>query len=150
MIGHAHCSVLVVPRNTETTGRRFVLATDGSRYADAATDIGGSLAKILGAPVTAVSVTLPSQSAQRHEEARSAANRAAAYLASHGLATEAETRHGRPDEAIVEIATARQADLIVVGSHGRTGLERAMLGSVSERVIDTASVPVLVAKAADR
>jgi len=147
VIGHAHCSVLVVPRNTETTGRRFVLATDGSSYADAATNIGGSLAKILGAPVTALSVTLPSQSAQRHEEARSAANRAAAFLASHGLATEAETRHGRPDEAIVATATAKQADLIVVGSHGRTGLERAMLGSVSERVIDTTSVPVLVAKA---
>lgn len=147
VIGHAHCSVLVVPRNTETTGRRFVLATDGSSYADAATNIGGSLAKILGAPVTALSVTLPSQSAQRHEEARSAANRAAAFLASHGVATEAETQHGRPDEAIVATATAKQADLIVVGSHGRTGLERAMLGSVSERVIDTTSVPVLVAKA---
>jgi nucleotide-binding universal stress UspA family protein len=146
VIGHAHCSVLVVPRNTETTGRRFVLATDGSRYADAATDIGGSLATILGAPVTAVSVTLPSQSAQRHEEARSAARRAASYLANHGLEADAETRHGRPDEAIVETANARQADLIVVGSHGRTGLERAMLGSVSERVIDNSAVPVLVAK----
>ncbi|MCK7577522.1 MAG: universal stress protein [Chromatiales bacterium] len=81
VIGHAHCSVLVVPRNTETTGRRFVLATDGSPYAEAATAMAGSLAKILGAPVSALSVTLPSQSAQRHEEARSAANRAAAFLA---------------------------------------------------------------------
>jgi nucleotide-binding universal stress UspA family protein len=36
--------------------------------------------------------------------------------------------------------------LIVVGSHGRTGLERTMLGSVSERVLDAASTAVLVAK----
>jgi nucleotide-binding universal stress UspA family protein len=146
VIGHAHCSVLVVPRNTEITGRRFVLATDGSIFADAATGIAGSLAKILGAPVSAISVTLPSQSAQRHEEARSASNRAAAFLASHGIATEAEVLHGRPDEVIVQTAVAKQADLIVVGSHGRTGLERAMLGSVSERVIDATSTAVLVAK----
>jgi SulP family sulfate permease len=147
VIGHAHCSVLVVPRNAETTGRRFILATDGSQHSDNATAMAGSLAKILGAPVSALSATLPSQSAQRHEEARSAANRAAAYLASHGLATESETQHGRPDEVIVQTAVAKQADLIVVGSHGRTGLTRAMLGSVSERVIDTTSVSVLVAKA---
>jgi SulP family sulfate permease len=146
VIGHAHCSVLVVPRNTEITGRRFVLATDGSLFADAATDIAGSLAKILGAPVSAISVTLPSQSVQRHEEARSASNRAAAFLASHGITTEAEVLHGRPDEVIVQAAVAKQADLIVVGSHGRTGLERTMLGSVSERVIDAASTVILVAK----
>jgi nucleotide-binding universal stress UspA family protein len=54
--------------------------------------------------------------------------------------------HGRPDEVIVETTIAKKADLIVIGSHGRTGLDRVMLGSVSERVIDAASTAVLVAK----
>ena len=148
VIGHAHCSVLVVPRNADPVGQRIVLATDGSVYADAATAMAGSLARILGAPVTTVSATLPSQSTQRHEEAREAANRAAVFLTSHGIDAEAVVYPGRPDEVIIETAAAKKADLIVVGSHGRTGLERAMLGSVSERVLDAASTVVLVAKVA--
>ncbi|MBI3575537.1 MAG: sulfate permease [Gammaproteobacteria bacterium] len=146
VIGHAHCGVLVVPRNAEVTGQRLVLATDGSVYADAATAMAGSLAKILAAPVSALSVTLPSQSAQRHEEARVAANRAAAFLKNHELDAEAVVYHGRPDEVIVKTAIAKKADLIVIGSHGRTGIDRVMLGSVSERVIDATSTAVLVAK----
>ena len=126
-------------------GRRFVLATDGSPYADTATAVAGSLAKILDAPVSALSVTLPSQSAQRHEEARSAANRAAAFLASHGLTAEAETRHGRPDEAIVQTAVDRQADLIVVGSHGRHGLA-LLLGSTASSVVHHAKCDVLAVR----
>jgi len=146
VIGHAHCAVLVVPRNVEITGQRLVLATDGSAYADAATAMAGSLAKIFAAPVSALSVTLPSQSDRRHEEARVAANRAATFLKSHELDAEAVVYHGRPDEVIVETTMAKKADLIVIGSHGRTGLDRVMLGSVSERVIDAASTAVLVAK----
>ena len=53
---------------------------------------------------------------------------------------------GRPDEVIIETTAAKKADMIVVGSHGRTGLERTMLGSVSERVLDATSTTVLVAK----
>jgi SulP family sulfate permease len=146
VIGHAHCSVLVVPRHAEIKGQRFVLATDGSAYADAATALAGSFAKILAAPVSVLSVMLPSQSAQRHEEARAAADRAAQFLASHGVDAEAVATPGRPDEVIVETTATKKADLIVVGSHGRTGLERTMLGSVSERVIDTAATAILVAK----
>jgi len=146
VIGHAHCSVLVVPRNADSIGQRIVLATDGSAYAEAATAMAGSLARILDAPVTAVSVTLPSQSAQRHEEARAAANRAAAFLTSYNIDADAVVYPGRPDEVIIETAATKKADLIVVGSHGRTGLERTMLGSVSERVLDAASTAVLVAK----
>ena len=146
VIGHAHCSVLVVPRDTETSGRRLVLATDGSRYAEAATTLAATFAKILQAPVTAVSAISPSHSPERQEEGVAAASRAARFLAEHGIPSEPEVLHGRADEMIVQSAASRNADLIVLGSHGRTGLQRAMLGSVSERVIDAASTPVLVVK----
>ena len=46
----------------------------------------------------------------------------------------------------IEIAKDRRADLIVLGSHGRTGIERLLMGSVTERVIVLASCPVLVVK----
>lgn len=53
-------------------------------------------------------------------------------------------RHHAPGEGIVELATEREADLIIVGSHGRTGLKRVLLGSVAERVVRLSRMPVLV------
>lgn len=51
---------------------------------------------------------------------------------------------GRPVESIVQYAGENGCDLIVVGSHGRSGIQRALLGSVAEGVIRHASVPVLI------
>jgi uncharacterized protein len=50
-------------------------------------------------------------------------------------------------EAIIETAKQKKADFIVVGSHGMTGLERLLMGSVTERVIGYSEVAVLVVKA---
>ncbi len=50
---------------------------------------------------------------------------------------------GVPYLQIVEVAKQQQADLIVIGTHGRTGLSHMMLGSVAERVVRTSEVPVL-------
>lgn len=55
-------------------------------------------------------------------------------------------RHDSPGQALVEAAGAREADLIIVGSHGRTGLRRVLLGSVAERVVRLAQCPVLVVR----
>ena len=56
-------------------------------------------------------------------------------------------REGFPDTAIVEAGKELHADLIVTGSHGRTGLSRLFIGSIAERVVRLADVPVLVARA---
>lgn len=53
---------------------------------------------------------------------------------------------GRPDREIVLLAGAIGADLIVMGTHGRTGLERVFLGSVAERVLRAAPCPVLAVR----
>lgn len=54
---------------------------------------------------------------------------------------------GRPADVIVDHARAVKADLIVMGSLGRTGLERLLVGSVAERVVRLAPCPVLVVRA---
>jgi nucleotide-binding universal stress UspA family protein len=54
--------------------------------------------------------------------------------------------NGSPAEEIVRVASAEKADLIVVGTHGRHGLSRALLGSVAEQVLRTAPVPVLAVR----
>jgi len=56
------------------------------------------------------------------------------------------TRIGRPAEEILDLAREVGADLIFVGSHGKTGLERVLLGSVSERVVREARCPVMIAR----
>jgi nucleotide-binding universal stress UspA family protein len=61
-----------------------------------------------------------------------------------GLSVEAELRQGRAWREIDAVAKERDVDLIVVGSHGRHGLPRALLGSVAEKVVRTAPCPVLV------
>jgi nucleotide-binding universal stress UspA family protein len=56
---------------------------------------------------------------------------------------------GAPAEQIVKAVTQRGADLVVIGTHGRRGLPRMLLGSVAERVTRTCPVPVLTVPAED-
>jgi nucleotide-binding universal stress UspA family protein len=63
------------------------------------------------------------------------------------VAVKAFVMSGRSADAIIEIARDKNADLIVLGSHGRTGLEKLLMGSVAERVIVLSSCAVLVVKA---
>lgn len=53
---------------------------------------------------------------------------------------------GDPRDVILEVAEAQRADLIVIGTHGRRGLSRLVLGSVAESVVRTAACPVLTVR----
>jgi len=57
-----------------------------------------------------------------------------------------EITTGHPAEAIVRTAEARKADLIVMGTHGRTGLQHVLLGSTAEKVVRLAPCPVLTVR----
>ena len=57
---------------------------------------------------------------------------------------------GPPAETIVRIAQEQAADLIVMGTHGRTGLQHALLGSVAEKVVRLAACPVLTVRDTSR
>jgi nucleotide-binding universal stress UspA family protein len=58
-------------------------------------------------------------------------------------------RCGRPAEEIVKVAESEFADLIVMGTHGRRGLRRLMLGSVAQQVVATAPCPVVTVRMKD-
>lgn len=75
-----------------------------------------------------------------------AASSAAGQLADRGLTVTTELRHGGPAQEILAAAEEWQADLIVLGSRGLTGLERFVMGSVAENVAKHARRPVLVAR----
>ncbi len=68
----------------------------------------------------------------------------AQHLCEEGLAVETVVRLGNPVDEILDQALINRADLIIMTTHGRTGLARWVLGSVAERVARAASVPVLL------
>jgi len=66
-----------------------------------------------------------------------------------GIETHGVVRRGAPHEAILDYATEHGVEVIVMATHGRTGVERVLLGSVTERVVRAAPVPVLTVRAAE-
>ena len=63
-----------------------------------------------------------------------------------GLEGEIVVVHGVPFHEIIETAKAQQVALIIMGTHGRTGFQHVLLGSVAEKVVRLAPCPVLVAR----
>ncbi len=144
VLGHAPCNVLVVSPEVSTAFRDILVATDGSRYSKAAVREAISIAKRCNSRLIAVSV------AHSDEELKSAQDNVqmASELASQeGLKIEGAAVIGKSYEVIVDMAKQKQVDLIVVGSHGRRGLERLLMGRVTERVIGHSGTAVLVIKA---
>ena len=72
----------------------------------------------------------------------------AEYARKEGVEAEGLVLTGFADEAIIEAAKQRRADLIVMGTHGRRGAARLFLGSVASRVISTAPCPVMTVRSA--
>jgi nucleotide-binding universal stress UspA family protein len=145
-IGHGHCSVLVVPRAAEMWTRRVLIGTDGSRYGDAAAVAAGAVARVCALPVTVVGAMVPSHSEARQEDGRRAVERTVRLLQKDGIETDGVVAPGEADSVIIATAQSRGADLIVLGSYGRTGLGRTLVGSVCERVIGQASCAVLAVR----
>lgn len=152
MVGHATaqvaglapCPVLMVPRAGELWQRRILLASDGSEACAPAEALAIDLARLCQLPLTLISVVSPSHNAERKAIAQTALDRLLARVQAAGLEGEALLAEGRPEEVVVNTAGDRGADLIVVGSRGRTGLKRLLLGSVSERIMGLAQGPVLI------
>lgn len=67
-------------------------------------------------------------------------------LAAEGVDVETRLAEGIPYQTVVDYAKEWGADLIVMGTHGRSGLQRAFIGSVAERVVRLAHCPVLVSR----
>jgi nucleotide-binding universal stress UspA family protein len=118
-----------------------------SRFSDAAAVSAAKIAECCTAPITVVSALVPSHSEQRQQEGREAVERTTAQLRQDGLDVEGVALPGEADEVIIKLAEDKGADLIVVGTYGRTGFGKVLLGSVSERVIGKAKCAVLVVKA---
>lgn len=81
------------------------------------------------------------------EEAKALVNRVAEMARNEGITAEAITPVGRSHNIIIETAGGRGVDLIVMGTYGKTGIKKLLMGSSTEKVIERAGCAVLVARA---
>jgi nucleotide-binding universal stress UspA family protein len=139
--------------------KKVLIPTDGSDYSVRAAEYGLSLAKILGAEVMVVyvidtivldQVIKATQREDVDRELKQDGQRYVRYILGlaekEGVKASSFLARGRPFEQIVHIAKGYGIDLIVMGTYGRRGAERILIGSVAERVIEYSSCPVLVVK----
>ena len=153
VIGHAPCNVLVVPLHAKVECRHILVATDGSRYSDAAASEAIGIAKRCGGSLIVISVALSDKEIILPEDdeemilAKDNVKKIVGLAEKEGVKTEGLTAIGKPYEAIVETSKQKHADLIVVGSHGKTDLNRLLMGSVTERIIGHSESAVLIVKA---
>jgi len=68
----------------------------------------------------------------------------------HGVEVSLDVRIGSPSDSILEVAAEEGVSLIILGSHGKTGLSRLLMGSVAESVVRKAKCPVLIVKAEEK
>ncbi len=155
VIGHSPVDVLVVPKDTAIGWQKILLATDSSKYSKAAAKKAIDFAKSYGGELKVISVVdVPTEFyAESPKTVEGLVNEAKGYVEavrkqaeSSGVKAEAFVREGEIYKVITDLAKEQKANIIVTGSHGRTGLKRLLMGSVTEKVIGHTPCPVLVLK----
>jgi len=147
--------------------KHILIPTDGSETAQKGVDFALSLARDLDAKVTVLTVTNPYSRTEMTAGARwkgsdeemneyNRRHKEAADKVLHEVKADAgkmgvdvalvHVSEARPAEAILHMAGARGAHLIVIGSHGRRGVNKLLLGSQTAEVLAHAAIPVLVVK----
>jgi len=158
VIGYSQKDVLVVPEGSPVGWKTILLATDGSKYSVAATNRAIDCAKSYGGDLYALAVIDIPPEFYSHvkaldtaddllKNAKDIVDKAKKQAEAQGIKTETYTKEGEPSKVITDLAREKVCDVIVIGSHGRTGLRRLLMGSVAEKVIGHSPCPVLVTTA---
>jgi len=155
VIGYSSKDVLVVPLSGVIGWDRILLATDGSASCGAAVARALELAQTYGSELLVVSVqdfpgglrgVVPIERLQLLKICEKHVSEVVNQAQARQLKSQGFVPEGVAYQAIVDLARESRVNLIVMGSHGHTGLSRLLMGRVAERVIGHAPCPVLVVK----
>src|SRR5687768_6117863 len=149
VVNDAPCNVQIVRAvagDRKHSGRRVLLATDGSETSAVAVEAVAARPWPDESEFRIVSVEEPWAIKSTSLDPREAITSAEQTLTSAGLKTSGEVLSGNAKDVILEEARKWDADLIVVGSHGRRGFKRLLLGSVSDAVAMNAHCSVVVVR----
>lgn len=160
VIGQAACDVLVVKKPcTQCTGKftSILLPFDGSAFSKKALSHAYALANDEGSEITALYVIpryeemigfMKTDSIRKslYKEAEQIIEMAKQSISDNGVTLATAIEEGHAADKIVETANRMKNDLIVMGSYGWRGVNKAILGSTTERVIMNATCPILVVK----
>jgi nucleotide-binding universal stress UspA family protein len=136
------------PPTTTETDSRASTATETDSRASTTTETDIERATVTRQSQAGGVVTVPGGTVTHElEAAETAAVERVAAAADRRERVTAAVRHGDPRTQIVEYATETDADLVVMGTHGRSGVERVLLGSVTEYVVRHGPTPVVVVHA---
>ncbi len=136
--------------------KNIVLAYDGSKFSNKALQEAISIAKSSGGSLLILSIVditdefeaqAPGLTDRMTEKLLKLSQKALQKAVTAKVKAKVEVHVGDAYEMIVDISKKKKADIIVMGSHGRTGLTRLLMGSVTSRVIGHAPCSVLVVKA---
>lgn len=139
--------------------KKIFIATDGSEQNRRAIEYGIGLAKIAGGKIfvgyvvdTAAFASIPMDAGWEmmyelmETEAKDAVQKVEMFAKQAGVEVETVVLEGHPSNEIIEFAQKNGIDVIVMGTLGKSGLDRFLLGSVAEKVTRNSTVPVLVVK----
>jgi len=138
---------------------KILIATDGSEYTKNAVDYGIDFAKSTGAKLFAIYVvdtaafaSIPMDAAweSMYELLKQEGDLAIKYVAeraeAEGLEVEGNLIEGHPADEIIRYSEKNSISIIVMGTLGKSGLDRFLLGSVAEKVVRNSKIPVLVVR----
>lgn len=155
VIGHFGKDVLVIPREASVEWKNIILAVDGSECSRAAVDGAIYFAKSHNGAITAVTgvdladefyAEVPQAVRQVVDGAESILDEVRTIAEQEGIVAEVAVREGQAYETVLGVAEEKNGDVIFMGSHGRRGLKKLIMGSVTEKVIGYTRCPVMVVK----
>jgi hypothetical protein len=146
VIAYSECNVLIVPKDAVMNTEYILLATDGSKYSELAEREALAMSRSCHNILRRLVALSVASGPDKLSEAQAIAERVKQHAREMHLPAEALAVVGRPFEVIIKTATEMSVDIVVMGTHGRTGFDKIFLGSVAERVVGLAPCSVLIVK----
>ncbi len=137
---------ILVPTDGSTGTRRAIVHAAELAAAHESTIVGIYVVNTASYASFSMEATWEGIGEMLHAEGEEALGEVEEIAAEYGVSVETEILEGSPSREIVGYAEADGCDLIVMGTHGRGGIDRLLLGSVAERVVRSSSVPVLTVR----